>query len=50
LARDNRFLSDIEIEKEGRVWEKQREGIETTHGPVGSLQEVQVNLQRWVRR
>jgi hypothetical protein len=50
LRRKNRFLSDIEIEKEGRVWEKKRESIETPHGSVGMLQEIQINVQGRVRR
>jgi hypothetical protein len=50
LRRKNRFLSDIEIKKKGRVGEKKREGIQASHGSVGLLQEVQINLQGRVRR
>jgi hypothetical protein len=50
LRRKDCFLSDIEIKKEGRVGEKKREGIETAHGSVGLLQEVQINVQGRVRR
>jgi hypothetical protein len=50
LRGDDRFFANVEVEQEGRVGEKKREGIETPQGSVGLLKEVQVNVQGRARR